>query len=53
MLHLVPKALAVNNPHITNPNIIYPGDVLCVPGLIAYPCVVMLRNLVRVPFGIS
>lgn len=45
------EALAVNNPHITNPNIIYPGDVLCVPGLIAYPCVVMLRNLVRVPFG--
>lgn len=45
------EALAVNNSHITNPNIIYSGDVLCVPGLIAYPCVAMLRNLVRVPFG--
>ena len=45
------EALAVNNPHITNPNIIYPGDVLCVPGLIAYPCCIILRPLVRVPFG--
>jgi len=45
------EALASNNPHITNPNIIYPGDVLCVPGFIAYPCVIMLKNSVRVPFG--
>jgi len=45
------EALAVNNPHISNPNIIYPGDVLCVPGLIPYPCTIILRALVRVPFG--
>lgn len=45
------EALAVNNPHITDPNVIYPGDVLCVPGLIPYPCAVILRPWVRVPFG--
>ncbi|MGE4284586.1 MAG: LysM peptidoglycan-binding domain-containing protein [Clostridia bacterium] len=45
------EALAVNNPHIPNPNIIYPGDILCVPGLIPYPCCIILRPLGRVPFG--
>ncbi|OEH86543.1 hypothetical protein BHU72_13115 [Desulfuribacillus stibiiarsenatis] len=45
------EALAVNNPHITNPNIIYPGDVLCVPGLVAFPCCVSLHARGRVPFG--
>jgi LysM repeat protein len=45
------EALAVNNPHITNPNIIYPGDVLCVPGLIPYPCSAVLQPKIRVPFG--
>lgn len=45
------EALAVNNPHIQNPNLIFPGDVLCVPGLIAYPCCIVLRSVVRVPFG--
>lgn len=45
------EALVVNNPHIPNPNLIFPGDVLCVPGLIHYPCCVVLRSLVRVPFG--
>lgn len=45
------EALAVNNPHITNPSIIYPGDILCVPGQVVYPCCIMLRPLVRVPFG--
>jgi len=45
------EALAVNNPHIPNPNLIFPGDVLCVPGLISYPCCVVLDSVVRVPFG--
>lgn len=45
------EALAVNNPHISNPNLLYPGDVLCVPGLIPYPCSIILKPLVRVPFG--
>jgi len=47
------EALAVNNPHITNPNIINPGDVLCVPGLIPFPCCIVLRPVTqdRLPFG--
>ena len=45
------EALAVNNPHIPNPNLIFPGDVLCVPGLISYPCCIVLKSVVRVPFG--
>jgi len=45
------EALAVNNPHIPNPNILFPGDVLCVPGLIPYPCCIILQPLGRVPFG--
>lgn len=45
------EALAVNNPHITNPNIIYPGDVLCVPGFIRYPCCVTLTQDRNLPFG--
>jgi LysM repeat protein len=45
------EALAVNNPHISNPNLLFPGDVLCVPGLIPYPCSIILKPLGRVPFG--
>lgn len=45
------EALTVNNPHIINPNIIFPGDVLCVPGLISFPCCIMLRPLIAVPVG--
>jgi len=45
------EALVVNNPHITNPNIIFPGDVLCVPGLIPFPCCIMLMPRVVVPVG--
>lgn len=45
------EALAVNNPHIPNPNVIFPGDVLCVPGLIPYPCCIILKSQGRVPFG--
>lgn len=45
------EALAVNNPHITNPNLLYPGDVLCVPGNIPFPCCTTLEHKGRVPFG--
>lgn len=45
------EALAVNNPHIPNPNILFPGDVLCVPGLIPYPCCITMQPRGRVPFG--
>lgn len=47
------EALAVNNPHIPNPNVLFPGDVLCVPGLIPYPCCTILKARGRVPFGTS
>ncbi len=45
------EALAANNPHISNPNILFPGDILCVPGLIPYPCCIRLQPQDRVPFG--
>ena len=45
------EALAVNNPHIPNPNVIFPGDVLCVPGLIPFPSCTPLQPRGRVPFG--
>ncbi|HEX3032803.1 MAG TPA: LysM peptidoglycan-binding domain-containing protein [Bacillota bacterium] len=45
------EALAVNNPHITNPNVLFPGDVLCVPGLIPFPCCIMLQPRVALPVG--
>lgn len=45
------EALAVNNPHIADPNLIFPGDVLCVPGLIPFPCCAVLQPFASVPFG--
>ncbi len=45
------EALVANNPHIPNPNVIFPGDVLCVPALLPIPCCVVLRPIGRVPFG--
>lgn len=45
------EALAANNPHITDPNVIYPGDVLCVPGFVRYPCCYILNTKGKVPFG--
>ncbi|MDS1029129.1 LysM peptidoglycan-binding domain-containing protein [Bacillota bacterium LX-D] len=45
------EALAVNNPHIPDPNVLFPGDILCVPGSITYPCCTVLRPRGRVPFG--
>lgn len=37
------------NPHITNPNLIYPGDVLCVPFELRFPCCVILTSTNPVP----
>ncbi len=34
--------LIIANPHISNPNLIFPGDVLCVPGRISFSCCVTL-----------
>jgi len=45
------EALIANNPHITNPNLIFPGDVLCVPGFVPFPCCVVLGPVGNVPRG--
>ena len=45
------EALAANNPHIPNANVLFPGDVLCVPGFIPYPCCTTMQPRGRVPFG--
>lgn len=37
------------NPHISNPNELFPGDVLCVPGEVPFPCGVVLTPGVQVP----
>jgi hypothetical protein len=39
------------NPHIVDPTRIFPGDVLCVPGQIPYPCSVLLQPVGQVPTG--
>lgn len=43
--------LARNNPHITDPNVLIPGDILCVPAMMYLPCCVQLIKRGRVPFG--
>ncbi len=45
------EALTVNNPHITDPNLIFPGDVLCVPAQVPIPCCVILEAQGPLPFG--
>lgn len=45
------QSLVMANPHIPNPNQLFPGDVLCVPGFIAFPCCVQLKPLTPLPFG--
>lgn len=47
------QQLVAANPHIPNPNLIFPGDVLCVPGLVPFPCCVVLRARAAVPLGTS
>lgn len=36
------NGLIAANPHITNPNLINPGDVLCIPRQLTFPCCVIL-----------
>lgn len=38
--------IIANNPHIPDPAIIFPGDVLCVPVPITLPCCSVLRTLI-------
>ena len=48
------NALIAANPHIPNPNVIFPGDVLCVPGLppVTLPCCLILpRRIPGLPPG--
>jgi len=45
------EALYANNHHIPNPNLLIPGDVLCVPALVPIPCCVQLQKRGRIPFG--
>jgi hypothetical protein len=35
-------SLIAANPHIPNPNLIYPGEVLCVPSQLSFPCCIIL-----------
>lgn len=37
------------NPHIANPNLIFPGDVLCVPFKLFFPCCQILSPVSAVP----
>lgn len=39
------------NPHIANPNILYPGDVLCIPAQISLPCCTILQPIQPLPLG--
>ncbi|MFZ5639512.1 MAG: LysM peptidoglycan-binding domain-containing protein [Bacillota bacterium] len=45
------EALVNANPHIINPNVIFPGDILCVPGLVPFPYCIVLRPRMPVPVG--
>lgn len=45
------EALTVNNPHIADPNLIFPGDVLCVPAQVPIPCCIILQATRPVPLG--
>ncbi len=37
------SALIAANPHITNPNLIFPEDVLCVPEKLILPCCLIMK----------
>jgi LysM repeat protein len=45
--------LIAKNPHISNPSLIFPGDVLCVPAQIPIPCCIILKQQVPQPLGIG
>lgn len=45
------KQLHKANPHIRNPNQLIPGDILCVPGQVPYPCTLILEPVEPVPPG--
>ena len=45
------ETLAASNPHIPNPNVLFPGDILCVPGFVSFPRCILLEHHRHVPFG--
>lgn len=45
------KQLQKANPYIRNPNQLIPGDILCVPGQVPYPCGLLLEPVEPVPIG--
>lgn len=38
------QSLVAANPHIRVPSEIFPGDVLCAPGVVPYPCSLVLQR---------
>lgn len=47
-LAIDPLLLIANNPHITDPSVIFPGDVLCIPIPITFPCCTLLTRTSQV-----
>lgn len=50
--HYAPGSYS-RQPAIPNPNVIFPGDVLCVPGVLQLPCCVVLSPTAGAPAGIA
>jgi len=45
------QALVSANPHIRVPSELFPGDILCAPGLVPYPCSLMLQRQIDLSTG--
>ena len=45
------QSLVVANPHIRVPGEIFPGDVLCAPGLVPFPCSLVLQRQLNLATG--
>lgn len=43
--------IIANNPHIQDPALIFPGDVLCLPIPVAFPCCALLHPAPDLPQG--
>ena len=41
--------LIAQNPHIPNSNVLYPGDILCIPGAVRRPCCAVLSIAASAP----
>lgn len=45
------QSLVTANPHIRVPSEIFPGDILCVPGLVPFPCSLVLQRQLDLATG--